>query len=142
MFFKRDVILAQEYLGFLLLNLCDLFLTGWIFRHNGSEANPLAVWCLRHGGYHTFVIVKFALITIVVLACEGYSLKDVRVSRVIITAGCLVYLAVVVYECFLIWKFIQLPKVNNTESSVLVTPAPMSPVALKAPCGYRYMLRV
>ena len=43
MFFKRDVVLAQEYLGFLLLNLFDLFLTGYIFRHQGQEANGAAV---------------------------------------------------------------------------------------------------
>jgi len=36
------------------------------------------------------------------LACEGYSLKNIRVSRVIVTVGCLLYLLVVFWEVFLI----------------------------------------
>ena len=102
MFFKRDVVLAQEYLGFLLLNLFDLFLTGYIFRHHGSEANGAAVWVMDRFGLRGFAIYKFLLVLVVVMACEGVSIQSVRKSRVIVTVGCLLYLAVVFWECFLI----------------------------------------
>jgi len=101
-FFKRDVLLAQEYLAFLLLNMFDLFLTGYIFHLGGMEANGLAGWIYSHYGQKGFAFYKFGLVTIVVLACEGYSLKNIRVSRVIVTVGCLLYLLVVFWEVFLI----------------------------------------
>lgn len=102
MFFKRDVLLAQEYLGFLLLNMFDLFLTGYIFRAGGMEANGLAAWIWSHYHQQGFAIYKFGLVMIVVLACEGISLKSIRTSRIIVTAGCLVYLLIVFWEVFLI----------------------------------------
>jgi len=101
-FFKRDVLLAQEYLGFLLLNLFDLFLTSYIFRIGGVEANGLAALIYAKYGHQGFAIFKFGLVMVVVLACEGYSIKNIRVSRIIITVGCLVYLLVVFWEVFLI----------------------------------------
>ena len=110
MFFKRDVLLGQEYLAFMLLNLFDLFLTGWIFRHNGSEANGIAVFILEHFHLVGFVVYKFCLVVIVVLACEGISIQSVRKSRIVITAGCLVYLFIVFWECFLILTFINGPQ--------------------------------
>ena len=96
---KHDVVLAQEYLAFLLLNLFDLFLTGYIFQHHGMEANGLAVLVLEYG-LRAFVFYKFALVVVVVLACEGISLKSIRTSRTIITAGCVVYVLLVLYEVF------------------------------------------
>lgn len=102
MFFKRDVLLAQEYLGFLLLNMFDLFLTGYIFRLGGIEANGPANWIWLHYGQKGFAFYKFGLVTIVVLACEAYSIKNIRISRNIVTFGCLVYLMVVFWEVFLI----------------------------------------
>lgn len=102
MFFKKDVLLAQEYLGFLLLNMFDLFLTGYIFKLGGVEANGPANWIWTHYGQKGFAFYKFGLVTIVVLACEGYSIKNIRISRIIVTVGCLVYLLVVFWEVFLI----------------------------------------
>ena len=102
MFFKRDVLLAQEYLGFLLLNMFDLFLTGYIFRNGGMEANGLAAWIHDHFGQAGFAYYKFGLVAIVVMACEGISLKNIRTSRIIVTAGCMVYLLIVFWEVFLI----------------------------------------
>ncbi len=102
MFFKRDVVLAQEYLGFLLLNLFDLFLTGYIFRHHGEEANGAAVWVMTRFGLRGFAVYKFLLVLVVVMACEGVSIQSVRKSKIIVTVGCLLYLAVVFWECFLI----------------------------------------
>ena len=102
MFFKRDVLLAQEYLGFLLLNIFDLFLTGYIFRKGGVEANGLANWFWVNYGFHGFAIYKFALVIVVVLACEGISLTKIRTSRIIVTMGCMVYLLIVFWEVFII----------------------------------------
>lgn len=102
MFFKRDVLLAQEYLAFLLLNIFDLFLTGYIFKLGGMEGNNLANWIWAHYGQRGFAFYKFGLVAIVVLACEGYSIKSIRISRIIVTVGCLVYLLVVFWEVFLI----------------------------------------
>src|SRR5580704_13414817 len=113
MFFKRDVLLAQEYLAFMLLNLFDLFLTGWIFRHNGNEANGIAVFILDHFHLIGFVVYKFCLVVIVVLACEGISVQSIRKSRIVITAGCLVYLFIVFWECFLIVTYINAPKQSD-----------------------------
>jgi len=101
-FFKRDVLLAQEYLGFLLLNIFDLFLTGYIFDKGGMEANSLANWFWMHFGFHGFALYKFGLVMVVVLACEGISLTHIRTSRIIVTLGCLVYLLIVFWEVFLI----------------------------------------
>lgn len=102
MFFKRDVLLAQEYLGFLLLNIFDLFLTGYILRAGGLEANGPANWFWVHFGFRGFAMYKFGLVMIVVLACEGISLANIRTSRIIMTMGCLVYLLIVFWEVFLI----------------------------------------
>ena len=98
--FRKDVVLAQEYLGFLLLNLFDLFLTGYIFRHEGQEANPAAVAIMKLGGLAGFAIYKFILVTIVVLACEGISTKSLRTSKAVIVGGIIIYSALVLYECF------------------------------------------
>ncbi|MGO8669868.1 MAG: DUF5658 family protein [Capsulimonadaceae bacterium] len=100
MFMKRDVILAQEYLAFMLLNVFDLFLTGYIFRHNGVELNGVAEWFIEYGSLRAFVWYKFFLVAVVVLACEGIAVKNVRRSRQVITGGCLIYVFVVLYECF------------------------------------------
>ncbi|MBV9851606.1 MAG: hypothetical protein JO250_18205 [Armatimonadetes bacterium] len=99
---KRDFALAREYLGFLLLNLFDLFLTDYIMGHRGQEANGAAVWVWQRYGAHGFAAYKFLMVLVVVLACEGVALQSARTSKVIVTVGCGVYLAVVFWECFLI----------------------------------------
>jgi len=121
MFFKKDVLLAQEYLAFMLLNLFDLFLTGWIFRNNGSEANGLAVFILEHFHLIGFVIYKFFLVVVVVMACEGISVQSIRKSRIVITAGCLVYLFIVFWECFLIVTYINGPKRQEIDGDPAAT---------------------
>ena len=77
-------------------------MTGLIFRLHGDEANGVAVYIMEHWHLAGFAIYKFLLVMIVVLACEGISLSSIRKARIIITAGCLVYLFVVFWECFLI----------------------------------------
>ncbi len=125
MIFKRDVVLAQEYLGFLLLNVFDLFLTGYIFRHHGLEANGAAAWVLDHFKLRGFAVYKFLLVLVVVVACEGVSLQSVRKSKVIITAGCLLYLAVVMWECFLILTEINGVHLHGLRSIVMTALRPV-----------------
>ena len=110
MFWKRDVVLAQEYLAFLLLNLLDLFLTGYIFKHGGIEANGIAAFILssRFGG-SGFAVYKFALVLVLVTCCEVISLKSLRTARFIVTLGCLVYLCVVFWEAYLIYTHVTGP---------------------------------
>ena len=109
MFFKRDVVLAQEYLAFTLLNLFDLFLTGYIFKHGGMEANGLAAWIYEN--YHPigFAVFKFVLILVVILACEGISLRSLRKARLVVTFGCLIYLLVVLWESAQIFMHVTGP---------------------------------
>ncbi len=106
MFLKRDVILAQEYLAFTLLNLFDLFLTGYIFGHGGMEANGLAAYIWSH--YHGigFTIYKFLLVAVIVTVCEIISLKSIRKARLVVTFGCFIYVLVVLYESALIYTHI------------------------------------
>ena len=106
---KRDILLAQEYLGFLLLNVFDLFLTGYIFRNHGAEANGLAVLVMKQFGLVGFAIYKFLLVLVVVLACEGISMKSVRTARLVVTGGCTVYVLIVLWECYLIFTHITGP---------------------------------
>jgi len=108
-FWKRDVVLAQEYLAFLLLNLCDLFLTGYILRNNGLEANGVAAWILTKFHGQGFVVYKFGLMVVLVACCEGISLKNIRLSRFIVTFACLMYVLLVIYECCLIFGHITGP---------------------------------
>lgn len=99
---RKHVELAQEYLAFVLLNLFDLFLTGYIFRHDGMEANGIAVWVLDRWGLRGFVVFKFLLVLVVVLACEGITTKKPKTAKYLIVGGCLVYLGIVIYESILI----------------------------------------
>ena len=100
--FRQNVKYAQEYLAFVLLNLFDLFLTGYIFRFQGMEANGAAQAVIERWGYVGFVVYKFALVTIVVLACEAVAKKNPNLAKGIIYFGCLVYTCVVLYEIALI----------------------------------------
>jgi hypothetical protein len=98
----QKVTLAQEYLGFLLLNLTDLFMTGFILAHQGQEANKTANWVLSNFGQSGFVVYKFLLTTVVVLACEGIATKNIRKAKAVVLFGCLILTFVVCYESFLI----------------------------------------
>ena len=101
--FRQNVQYAQEYLAFILLNLFDLFLTGYIFRYpGGKEANGAAEAIISRYGYQGFVVYKFVLVTIVVLACEAVAKKNPGLAKGIIYFGCFIYTAVVLYEIALI----------------------------------------
>jgi hypothetical protein len=128
MFWKRDVILAQEYLGFLLLNMFDLFLTGWIFKHSGEEANGLALWVLNEFGKSGFAVYKFIMVLVLIVVCEIIAAQNVQRARMVILGGCALYLAVVIWECFLIFSYIDRPQPPPVQgmpgNALLIGPPP------------------
>jgi hypothetical protein len=111
MFFKKDLVLGQEYLAFLLLNLFDLFLTGWIFKHHGMEANVVANWVLSnpHLGLRGFAVFKFLMVVFIIVICEVIAVASVPKARIVITTGCLVYLLVIGWEAYQIFTNIDIP---------------------------------
>lgn len=106
---RRDVILAQEYLAFILLNLFDLLLTGYIYGHEGMEANGLAAIVLGRFGPVGFVFYKFVLVGIVISACEVISHHRLHTARLIVLGGCILYLLVVFWESGQIFAHITGP---------------------------------
>ena len=119
MFFTKDLILAQEYLAFVLLNLFDLFLTGYIFKHHGMEANGIALWVLQRFGLLGFAIFKFLLVTVLVLICEVIAAYKLKSARMVILLGCFVYGFVVIYESVLIFQHIDHPDAQQSTIAAL-----------------------
>ena len=113
---KRDVVLAQEYLAFLLLSLFDLFLSGYLFKHGGSEGNGLALYFWNIGPV-AFAVYKFALVMIVVSACEGVSVKSITRARIVISGGIILYFALICYESYLIFDHITGPKAHQQDTN-------------------------
>ena len=118
MFAKRDLILGQEYFAFLLLNLFDLFLTGYIFKNEGQEANGFALWILNHFGLAGFAVYKFLMVTFLIVVCEVIALFNLPRARLVILGGCAVYVLVVMWECYLIF--------SNIDPDIIHPPAPPS----------------
>ena len=120
MFAKRDLVLGQEYLAFVLLSIADLFLTGYIFRHGGMEANGLPAWILEHGGNMGLlylVLFKFGMVMFLIVICEVIALYTIQRARFVILGACTVYFLVVLYECFLIFNNIDKPIVQPNAAS-------------------------
>ena len=120
MFFKRDVILAQEYLAFTLLNLFDLFLTGYIYTPRRQEANGLAAYDLARPDYHDVGVCRLQ-----VSAGGGHRhglrdhLPEKRPkARLVVTFGCFVYVLVVLYECALIYTHITGPSTRRSPRAI------------------------
>jgi hypothetical protein len=119
MLFKKDLVLGQEYLAFLLLNLFDLFLTGYIFKHEGMEANQVAVFILKYGGLSGFALYKFLMVVVIVVLCEAIAIASVPKARVVVMIGCGVYLCVILWEAYLIFSNISLPAVAHQTACLL-----------------------
>lgn len=116
---RRDVVLSQEYLAFLLLNLFDLFLTGYIFRNHGLEANGAARFILQKYGLVGLPVYKFLLVIVLILACEGIAMRSIRIAKLIMTAGCVLYTALVFWEVFLIITQIHMPRANSHPNAMI-----------------------
>jgi hypothetical protein len=98
----RPLPMGDEYGGFLLLNIFDLFLTGHIFHHGGREVNPVGIRVMDHYGMSGFVLFKFASVAIVVLISEAvFHIKPSR-ARSLMTAANLIYFGVILWECVLL----------------------------------------
>jgi hypothetical protein len=112
MFTKRDLVLGQEYFGFLLLSICDLFLTGYIFRNGGMEANGLPAWILKNWGLMGLALFKFGMVMFLIIICEVIAMFNIQRARFVILGGCAVYVLVVLYECVLIFQNIDKPMLH------------------------------
>lgn len=133
--FKRDVVLAQEYLGFLLLNLFDLFLTGYIFRHSGQEANGLALLVLHKFGLQGFAIFKFAMVVFIIILCEVISTINLTRARQVITGACVLYVLVNLWETYLIFDVINRPLIRHKAVAIIapgVVSIPPTPTPYEA----------
>jgi hypothetical protein len=129
MFTKRDLVLGNEYLGFVLLSLFDLFLTGYIFKFGGIEANGLPAWILRNWHLVGFVIFKFSFVAFIIIICEVIAMFNLSKARLVILGGCAVYALVVVYECVLIFQHIDSQMIRSGSRGAPI----MSPAAINAP---------
>ena len=123
MFTKRDLVLGQEYFGFLLLSIFDLFLTGYIFKYGGIEANGLPAWILGHFGLMGLALFKFWMVMFLIVICEVIAMFSVERARFVILGGCAVYVLVVIYECILIFQNIDGPMVHPDPSFIGATAA-------------------
>ena len=102
--FTKHVELAQEYLGFMLLNLFDLILTGLIFSNSGVEANGIPLWVLQNFGKRGFAIFKFLMVIVIVLVCELISYFEVRDNREPVLAKRVILSACGLYVCVVFWE--------------------------------------
>lgn len=101
-FWKRMPPLSDDYAGFVLMNLFDLFLTVRIFNHGGEEVNPVGVWVLERGGFTAFAFFKFGLVALVIVTAEAIYRRQPDRARRLIHAANLVYLGVILWECVLL----------------------------------------
>lgn len=123
---NKPLILAQEYLAFVLLNVFDLFLTGWIFRNHMMEGNRLANFVISHFGLIGVVCFKFAVVIFVIIVCEIIAQDNIKTAKHLLVGACLLYLCVVVYECYGIVHFIGgiAPDIDGLLSAPLTSLAP------------------
>lgn len=104
---RRPTPMGDEYGGFLLLNVFDLFLTGYIFRHGGREVNPVGVHVMDRYGMAGFALFKFAMVAFIILVAEGVYRIQPRRARQLMTGANLIYVGVILWECILLWYRFQ-----------------------------------
>jgi hypothetical protein len=105
--FRKPLVLAQEYLAFVLLNLFDLFLTGYIFRHSGEEANGLAALVLRIGHHTGFAIFKFIMLAAIIILIETIAQHNLQRAKQVLYAAIAIYVGVIIWESYLILTYID-----------------------------------
>jgi hypothetical protein len=95
--------MGDEYGGFLLLNIFDLFLTGYIFRHGGEEVNPVGVHVMQRYGMEGFALFKFGMVALIIITVEVvYRMRPSR-ARALMNGANLIYFGVILWECVLLW---------------------------------------
>ena len=88
------------YVWFLLFSTLDVVLTWHILeRHGGSEVNPVADLIIWHWGFLGAVAFKYALVLVVVIACEWIARRRERTGRR------LAWLAVAISLVPPVWSF-------------------------------------
>lgn len=99
----RPLPMGDEYGGFLLLNVFDLFLTGYIFRHGGREVNPVGIHVLERYGLAGFAVFKFLMVAFIIVVAEVVYRIQPQKARQLMTGANLIYFGVILWECILLW---------------------------------------
>lgn len=72
----------EAYVWFILFSTLDVILTWHILeRRGGTEINPVAALLIEHWGFIGAVALKYALLLVVVIACEWISRMRESVAR-------------------------------------------------------------
>jgi hypothetical protein len=66
----RGVLYPQPYLWYLFLSAMDVVFTTLILAAGGRELNMVAEWVLHRYGIRGMILLKFLMLTVVVLVCE------------------------------------------------------------------------
>jgi hypothetical protein len=66
----RSTLYPQAYLWYLFLSSLDVIFTWLILQAGGYEVNVLAQWVLSRHGVRGMILLKFVLLTFVILVCE------------------------------------------------------------------------
>ena len=77
----RTVLYPDRYTWFVLVSSLDLMLTWAVLAAGGSEGNILADWIIRRWGLTGAVVFKFAVVMLVVCACEYVGRRSDRMGR-------------------------------------------------------------
>lgn len=94
----------QWYGAFVLLNLMDIWLTLYLIVGGGVEANPVGHAILERGGWAPFVSFKMAQCALVLILVELVYSRRPKAARLVITAACGVYLALMGWDVTLILR--------------------------------------
>jgi hypothetical protein len=92
------------WLLFPVLSGADLFLTWRLLGQGRSavyESNPVAAWCLGHFGWAGLVWFKLGAVVVVLGACLALSRRRPRAGAGVLSFGCIVLAAVVMYSSYL-----------------------------------------
>lgn len=93
----------NAYVWFVLFSTLDVVLTWQILvRYGGSEINPIADLIIKHWGFMGAVMLKYALVLVVVIACELIARRREHTGRR------LSWLAVAISLVPPIWSFMLL----------------------------------
>jgi len=67
---RRGVLYPQPYLWYVFLSAMDVVFTTLILAAGGRELNAVAEWVLHRYGVRGMIVLKFIMLTVVVLVCE------------------------------------------------------------------------
>jgi hypothetical protein len=97
--------LARRIALFVFLSVADLLLTWWLLERSQTgayESNPLARWCLAELGWGGLTLFKGATVLLVTVLALVVAVWRRRAAQRLLTIGCSVVAAVVLYSCTLL----------------------------------------